>query len=160
MVFAHLSKGALFGELAILDEEPRSATATALTNTGLIVLERGRLLDIVKEHPEKMGELLRHFSKRLRDLDDLTMVQAFAPQAERMFYALNQLWTSAIADRKDSTARIAKIGVDQIAKLAQVSEQDVLWMLEAEKMKGRLSFGKKFVKFYKMPVNDHEAPQT
>ncbi len=160
MVFAHLSKGALFGELAILDEEPRSASATALTNVGLIVLERERLLDTIRQHPEKMGELLRHFSKRLRDLDDLTMVQAFAPHTEKMQYALSQLWTSAIIDRKDPSVRVAKVGVDQIAKLAQVTEQDVLWMLEAEKMKGRLSFGKKFIKFYQMPVNDHEAPQT
>ncbi len=160
MVFAHLSKGALFGELAILDEEPRSATATALTNVGLIVLDRERLLEIIKQHPEKMGELLRHFSKRLRDLDDLTMVQAFGPQAERMQYALSQLWSSAVTDRKNPNVRVAKVGVDQIAKLAQVSEQEVLWRLEAEKMKGRLSFGKKFVKFYQMPMNDHEAPQT
>lgn len=152
MVFAHLSKGALFGELAILDDQPRSATATAITNVELVVLDRNHLLDVIKLHPEKTGELLRHFSKRMRDLDDLAMVQAFAPMGEKMQYALNHLWSSAAVDKLDSNIRIAKVGVSQIAKLAQVTEQDVLWMLEAEKIKGHLSFGRDFIKFFKKPA--------
>ncbi len=154
MVFAHLSKGALFGELAILDNEPRSATATAITNVELVVLESDRLLEAIRLHPEKMGELLRHFSKRLRDLDNLAMVQAFAPMGDKMQYALNQLWSSAAIDKNNPDTRIAKVGVTQIAQLAQVTEQDVLWMLESEKIKGHLSFGKNFVKFFQMPVDN------
>ena len=152
MIFAHLSKGALFGELAILDDEPRSAAATAITNVELVVLERDRLLDIIRLHPEKTGELLRHFSKRLRDLDDLAMVQAFAPQTSRVIYALQQLWHSATTDRKDANIRIAKVGPDQIAKSAQVREDEVLWVLETEKVKGTLDYGKKRIRFFKLPV--------
>lgn len=152
MVFAHLSKGGLFGELAILDEEPRSATATAITNVELVVLERDRLLEIIRLHPEKTGELLRHFSKRLRDLDDLAMIQAFAPQTGRVIYALQQLWHSASLDRNDPGIRIAKVGPDQIAKSAQVREDEVLGVLETEKVKGALDYGKKQIRFYKFPV--------
>ncbi|MCP4342683.1 MAG: cyclic nucleotide-binding domain-containing protein, partial [Desulfobulbaceae bacterium] len=151
MVLANLSKGALFGELAILDDEPRSATATAITNVGLIVLGRDHMLDILKQHPEKMRQLLRHFSRRVRDLDDLAMVQAFAPQASRVAFALNQLWQEAVTDRKDPSVRIAKIGPAQIAKSAQVREPEVLLVLETEKLKGHLDYGQKIIRFFRSP---------
>lgn len=152
LVLANLSRGALFGELAILDQEPRSASATAITNVGLIILERKHLLEIIKQHPEKMGQLLLHFSKRVRDLDDLAMVQTFAPQTSRVIYALQQLWHSASLDRNDPNIRIAKVGPDQIAKSAQVREDEVLGVLETEKVKGTLDHGKKQIRFYKFPV--------
>lgn len=151
MVLANLSKGALFGELAILDGEPRSATATAITNVGLIVLEREHLLNLVREHPEKLGQLLKHFSKRVRDLDDLAMVQAFAPQTGRVMFALNQLWHSAAIDRKDKSVRVAKVGPGQIAKSAQVREDEVLRVLETENLKGSLNYGKHVIRFFKSP---------
>jgi CRP-like cAMP-binding protein len=151
MILANLSKGALFGELAILDDEPRSATATAITNVGLIVLGRDHMLDILKQHPEKMRQLLRHFSRRVRDLDDLAMVQAFAPQSSRVAFALNHLWQEAPSDRKDPSVRVAKIGPAQIARLAQVREHEVLLVLETEKLNGHLDYGKNVVRFYRLP---------
>ena len=161
MVLANLSRGALFGELAILDEEPRSATATAITNVGLIVLDRQRLLDIIREHPEKMGQLLLHFAQRVRDMDDLALVQAFAPQTRRVEHALDRLWRSADTDRKDPNVRVAKIGPQQIAKSAQIREDEVLRVLEMEKAKGVLDYGRKNIRFYRAPViDDADNPES
>lgn len=152
LVLANLSRGALLGELAILDEEPRSATATALTNLGLIVLEREPLLELVREHPEKLGQFLAHFAKRVRDLDDLAMVQTFAPQTARVEFALRKLWQSADPDRRNPGARVAKVGIEQIAKLAQIREDEVLRVLETERAKGTLEYGRKSIKFYQAPL--------
>lgn len=159
MVLANLSRGALFGELAILDEEPRSATATAISNVGLIVLERERLMGIIKEHPEKMGQLLLHLAKQVRDMDDLALVQAFAPQTRKVEHALNRLWRSAYSDRKDPNVRVAKIGPQQIAKSAQIREDEVLRVLETEKAKGILDYGKRNIRFFREPIVEgiHEA---
>lgn len=154
MVLANLSRGALFGELAILDQKPRSATATAISNVGLIVLERQRLLDIIKEHPEKLGQLLLHFAKQVRDMDDLALVQAFAPQTQRVGHALSRLWRSADADRKNPQVRVARIGPQQIAKSAQIREEEVLRVLEAEKQKGVLEYGPRSIRFFREPVLD------
>ena len=159
MVLANLSRGALFGELSILDEEPRSATATAISNVGLIVLERQRLMRIIEEQPEKMGQLLLHLAKQVRDMDDLALVQAFAPQTRRVEHALNRLWRSADTDRKNPSVRIAKIGPQQIAKSAQIREDEVLRVLETEKAKGVLDYGKKNIRFFQEPIMEeiHEA---
>lgn len=152
MVLANLSRGALFGELAILDQGPRSATATAISNVGLIVLERQRLMDIIREQPEKMGELLLHFTRQVREMDDLALVHAFAPQRQRVSHALSRLWHSAGIDSRNPRTRIAKIGPQQIAKSAQIKEEDVLRVLETEKARGVLDFGPRNIRFFREPT--------
>jgi class 3 adenylate cyclase/CRP-like cAMP-binding protein len=47
-----LGKGAIFGEIALLDGHPRLAHATALTDCELYVIERGDLLPVMREEPE------------------------------------------------------------------------------------------------------------
>lgn len=151
MVLANLSRGELFGELALFDNEPRSATATAISNVGLVVLKKQFLLDMIRDHPEKLGQLLTHFSKRVRALDELAMVQAFAPQTNRVIFALKQLWHSAAVDKKNPDVRVAKVGPAQIAKSAQIRENDVLVVLESEKVKGHLDYGKNNIRFFASP---------
>ncbi len=154
MVLANLSRGALLGELAILDEEPRSATATAITNASLIVLERQHLMDLVREHPEKLGQLLRHLTRRVRDMDDLSMVQAFAPETKRVVHALNRLWRSADTDPENPAVRVARVAPEQIARSAQIREDELMRVLETEKSKGVLDFGRRRIRFFREPGVD------
>ena len=155
MILANLSKGALFGELAIFDGEYRDATATALMNTELIVIERNHMLDIIRQNPEKLDQLLEHFAKRIRETDNLAMVLAFAPQTNRVEIALKRLWNSAIPDHKKPRIRIAKVGPQHLAKTAQVRESEVRRVLEIKKSNGVLEYGDNVVKFLRSPnTND------
>ena len=151
MVLANLSKGSLFGELALFDGENRDATATALMNTELIVIERHHMLDIIRQNPDKLDQLLGHFARRIRETDNLAMVLAFAPQTGRVEVALSRLWDSAIPDRKTPKIRIAKIGPQQLAKTAQVRETEVRRVLEMKKAKGCLNYGDNVVRFLRPP---------
>ena len=154
MVLANLSKGALFGELAIFDGERRSATATALVNTELIAIDREHLLETTRQNPEKMDQLLEHFAKRIRQTDELAMVLAFAPQTRRVEKVLEELWQSSVPDRKNPGVKIARVGPEQIAKKAQVREADVRGVLEMRKARGCLNYGDKVIRFYREPVYD------
>jgi class 3 adenylate cyclase len=51
-VFSVLGKGAIFGEIALLDGHRRTAQATAVTNCELYVIERGDFLPVMREEPE------------------------------------------------------------------------------------------------------------
>jgi CRP-like cAMP-binding protein len=116
-------------------------------------------MSIIKNQPEKMGQLLLHLAKQVRDMDDLALVQAFAPETRKVEHALSRLWRSADTDSRDPNVRIAKIGPQQIAKSAQIREDEVLRVLETEKAKGVLDYGKRNIRFFQEPVMEdiHEV---
>lgn len=55
-----------FGELALLDGEPRSATVVALEPTEVLALKRDDFLDQIKKHPEICIKLMVELGRRLR----------------------------------------------------------------------------------------------
>src|SRR3974390_1636123 len=51
-VFNVLGKGDIFGEIALLDGNPRTADATAVTDCALFVIERRDFLPLIRKEPE------------------------------------------------------------------------------------------------------------
>jgi len=65
-----LNPGDFFGEMALVDDSPRSATASAVEdNTELIVMDRTRFLFMVRQQPEFALSLMHTLCQRLRDMD-------------------------------------------------------------------------------------------
>lgn len=65
MTFASLETGDFFGELALLDEEPRSASALATQSSTLIGFFRTDLLTLMKRSPELGNKVLLNLSRVL-----------------------------------------------------------------------------------------------
>ena len=55
-----------FGEMAIIDASPRSATAVAVTDTKLAVIDRHRFLSLVQETPMFALQVMSSIAERLR----------------------------------------------------------------------------------------------
>lgn len=145
---AILSRGELFGELALLDEEPRSGTARAENHTELIRFSRNEFFTSIENQQDIVKQLLNLFSQRIRRTDQLAMVMAFAPQDGRVDYALNSLRRSAIDDPKRPNTKVLKLGPLEIAKTAGVGEFEVREILEKEKLHGRIDYGNKIIRFF------------
>ena len=64
-IFATLEPGDFFGELALLDEEPRSASAIAEIPSRLIGFFRTDLLTLMKRSPELGNKILLNLSRVL-----------------------------------------------------------------------------------------------
>lgn len=64
---ATLGEGDCFGEMGMLDDKPRSASAHVLENTHLLVLEKPSLLGLIARYPELALGMLRSMSLRLRE---------------------------------------------------------------------------------------------
>jgi CRP/FNR family cyclic AMP-dependent transcriptional regulator len=65
-----LNPGDFFGEMALVDDSPRSATASAADDdTELIVMDRARFLFMVRQQPEFALSLMHTLCRRLRDMD-------------------------------------------------------------------------------------------
>jgi CRP/FNR family cyclic AMP-dependent transcriptional regulator len=68
--------GDLFGELSLLDSEPRAATATALTDTDVLVIDREDLRLLFSKKPDAALDILAILGQRLRQTDQLIRARA------------------------------------------------------------------------------------
>ncbi|TMF03500.1 MAG: cyclic nucleotide-binding domain-containing protein, partial [Chloroflexi bacterium] len=69
VTIARFGPNTVVGEMAVFDEQPRSASAEATMDTTLRVLRKDRLHVIVHEHPEVLLEFVKNLSQRLRQMD-------------------------------------------------------------------------------------------
>lgn len=81
-ILSHVTPGEVFGEMAVLETKPRSATATAIQPSSVYFIPREPLLALLDQSPAFALELLRDSSRRLREFD-LRHVQEIL-QAERL----------------------------------------------------------------------------
>lgn len=56
-----------FGELALLDSEPRNASVTALEETYLLRLDQNTFYELISDYPDVMRGIIRVLSQRLRE---------------------------------------------------------------------------------------------
>ena len=68
-VFSRIAPGDMFGEMAVLDDKPRSARAVALKETAAYFIDREDLLALLRRSPALSQSLLREISLRLREFD-------------------------------------------------------------------------------------------
>jgi len=67
---ARLAAGEFFGEMAILNEKPRSATVRAMNDVRVLVLEKEDFTRALQDSPELALKLLSALSVRIRNTDE------------------------------------------------------------------------------------------
>ncbi len=70
VILSVLTEGAFFGEMALLDQEPRSAHVVAMTDATLLQLRREDFQARLRSGPDVAIGLLRELSRRLRRADE------------------------------------------------------------------------------------------
>jgi CRP/FNR family transcriptional regulator, cyclic AMP receptor protein len=70
LILADLPPGELLGEIALLDGRPRSASATALTNCELMILERRDVLPFLERNPAACLKLMEMLCAQIRRSDE------------------------------------------------------------------------------------------
>jgi signal transduction histidine kinase len=81
-VLSQAGPGEIFGEMAVLETKPRSATATAARDSVVYFIPRDPLLAMIPQSPAFALELLREISRRLREFDQRHVQEIL--QAERL----------------------------------------------------------------------------
>jgi signal transduction histidine kinase len=128
-VLSRLGPGDFFGEMAVLDDQPRSATASAETDTKVYFILREDLLKILGRSPGLAVSLVKEFSMRMRDFnyqytqevlqaERLTLVGRFARSIVHDFKnPLNIIGISAeMAAMDNSTAEMRLAAKNRIRK--------------------------------------------
>jgi CRP/FNR family cyclic AMP-dependent transcriptional regulator len=84
IVLTTVERNDIFGELSMLDERPRSATAMALTDTELLLLDRNDLLLLFQKQPDAALNMLAAISTMLRKVDRLLQTRVSRNVNEEM----------------------------------------------------------------------------
>ena len=84
LILADLGVSAVFGEMSLLDDCPRSATVTASEPCLLATLSRSEMMEVIQEHPEVAMAFLQLLSRRLREADQVIFDLALRDVVERL----------------------------------------------------------------------------
>ncbi len=75
--------GAFFGEMALLDEAPRSASVRTLEPVTLLALSRRDFLKLLRRSPDLALSLIQELTRRLRDTDEQAASVSFQRVKDR-----------------------------------------------------------------------------
>ena len=76
VVLGTFGSGDFFGELSLLDQEPRAATATVLSETEVLVVDREDLRLLFAKKPDAALDVMSVLGKRLRQTNDIVRTRA------------------------------------------------------------------------------------
>ncbi|MFN8617107.1 MAG: Crp/Fnr family transcriptional regulator [Dehalococcoidia bacterium] len=121
---AIVSKGDCFGEFALLDSRPRSATATAQLPTRTFVVSREDFRDWVRQRPEASLALLETLSLRLRRTDEAITDLMFLDLPHRLAKHLLGL-AASLGDTPPGRRTRIQVTQGELASMLGVSRESV-----------------------------------
>ena len=65
-----VGSGSIFGEMALIDDGERSATATATMQSRIVPIDRNQFTYLVQEHPTFALQVMKLMSERLRNTNN------------------------------------------------------------------------------------------
>jgi CRP-like cAMP-binding protein len=98
ITIAHFGPGDIFGELAMLDDERRSATIETLEPTEVVGILGPDMRRLLREHPEIAVKLIGALGRRLRETNERLARQSFQTVQSRVAQVLSQLVQTARAE--------------------------------------------------------------
>jgi CRP-like cAMP-binding protein len=132
IALATLGPGDLFGELAMLDGEARSASVETLTDSELLALPAADVRRLLADRPEISVKLIAALTKRLRETNERVARQSFQTVPSRVAGVLTQLIAedSASAGGQGITIHMTQADLAQLAGTSRESVSRFLATLE------------------------------
>jgi CRP/FNR family transcriptional regulator, cyclic AMP receptor protein len=121
---------ASFGELAILDGGPRSATVEAVERSSLLVVTRAELLRLLRSDEQVAGALLRSLGRMVRRTTDQVTGLAFLNLQERVAAKLLEL-AGRVSQDPARTPRVTQVELGTMVGGTRQSVNQALKSLEA-----------------------------
>jgi len=142
-ILAFLGKGAIVGEMSIIDGLPRSASVVAVRAAELSFLSRAAFEEFANKHPEIYKSLVTLIAARLRETDAALAAGSFLPLRGRVACTLLELAQDFGQDVGAGRIVIRqKIGQSDLAAMAGIARENVSRILndwKRRKLVSRLS---------------------
>jgi CRP/FNR family transcriptional regulator len=142
ITLANFGPGDIFGELAMFDNERRSATVETLEPTEVIAILGGDMRRLLREHPDIAVKLLAALGRRLREMNERLARQSFQTVQSRVAAVLSQLVAAARAEgAAEGDVLITSTQAD-LAQLAGSSRESASRFLAVLERAGIISQGR------------------
>lgn len=153
ITLAHFGPGDIFGEMAMLDGERRSATVEATEDTETIAILSADMHRLLREHADISVKLIAALGQRLRDTNERLTRQSFQTVQSRVAAALAQL-VAATRESGAGTGGDVVITTTQaeLAQLAGSSRESASRFLAVLERAGIITQGRG-----RLTVHDPEA---
>ena len=143
IVFNIINAGEIFGEIAVLDGEERSADATAMTDCELLVLNRRDFLHLLENRADLCIIMLRILCQRLRQTSEQVEDVMFRHLESRLAKRLLHLAESAsLHGSQQSTSVELHVSQRELGNMAGGSRESVNKILQSWHRQGLIDLGK------------------
>jgi CRP/FNR family transcriptional regulator len=132
IALATLGPGDIFGELAMLDGEARSASVETLADCELLALPAADVRALLSRHADITVKLVVALTRRLRETNERIARQSFQTVPSRVAGVLNQLVAeeATLEGRDGVTIRMTQADLAQLAGTSRESVSRFLATLE------------------------------
>jgi CRP-like cAMP-binding protein len=131
---ATLGKGALIGDMAIIDEQPRSASVVTVQDTGFLIITKDDFRSLLSEAPEISFQILRLTTERLRITNThLKELETSTKQMEEVIRVITKIARKSNLLSLNASIEAARVGdsgkafsvvAAEMKKLAEDSAQE------------------------------------
>jgi CRP-like cAMP-binding protein len=142
IALAHFGPGDIFGELAMFDDEVRSATVDTLDELDVIAILGADMRRLLREHPDIAVKLIIALGRRLREANERLTRQSFQTVQSRVAEVLGQLVDQARAEGAGTHDVLVTITQADIAHLAGSSRESASRFLAVLERAGVVSQGR------------------
>jgi CRP/FNR family transcriptional regulator, cyclic AMP receptor protein len=147
LTLATFGPGDIFGELALFEDEKRSATVEAIEQTGTVAVLGPDMRRLMSEHAEISSRLVIALGRRLRETNERLSRQSFQTVQSRVAVVLSQLVDQQAPDpdgahNGESGDVLVKATQADLAQLAGSSRESASRFLAVLERAGVISQGR------------------
>ncbi len=154
LTLAHFGPGDIFGELAMFDDERRSATIETLDRVDAIAILGADMRRLLREHPDLAVKLVIALGRRLREANERIARQSFQTVQSRVAGVLGQLVIQAQAEGAGDADVLVVVTQSDVAQLAGSSRESASRFLAVLERAGIVTQGRG-----RVTVHDPDALQ-
>lgn len=125
-----------FGEMALIGEATRSATALTLSKVDAWLLYADDFRRLIENHPTVSLNLTATLAERLRGMDDEAQILSYKDAQGRVAYVLLKLYESGVAERGEDGLAQVRLTHQELASLAGTSRETVTRALKTLENEG------------------------
>lgn len=152
ITLATFGPGDIFGELALFEDERRSATVEAVERTSVVGVLGGDMRRLMREHPGISMRLVIALGRRLREMNERLSRQSFQTVQSRVAVVLGQLVEQQLAEGGTASEVVITATQADLAQLAGSSRESASRFLAVLERAGVISQGRG-----RLIVHDPEA---